>query len=224
MGSSRKLSEQAATEIMEMITLQKRYKPGDRLPNEAELCRELNVSRTTLRAAIQSLASQNILIVQQGRGTFVADNDSTTFGTEYGQLDFTKVRLRDLYETRLCLEPEAASLAAVRGGDEEIGKILEYGRILEKGLLDGEDVIESNRLFHNAISMATHNELLAQLIPSLNSEIVKMFREKNVKQGVNRFTLQDHRLIMAYLEARDANGVREAMRLHLKHSMQDYDF
>lgn len=219
-----KKSEQAATEIMEMITLQKRYKPGDKLPNEAELCKELNVSRTTLRAAIQSLASQNILIVQQGRGTFVADNDATKFGKEYGQLDFTSIRLRDLYETRLCLEPQAAYFAAQRGTDEEIQKILEYGKILENGLLQGEDVVESNRLFHNAISMATHNELLARLIPSLNSEIVKMFRKNNVKQVRNRFTLQDHKLIMAYLEARDANGVMEAMRLHLKHSMQDYDF
>ena len=48
---TRKLSERVATEILEMITLQKRFSPGDKIPTENELCAELGVSRTTLREA-----------------------------------------------------------------------------------------------------------------------------------------------------------------------------
>ena len=46
---SQSLSEQAADEILDMITIKKQFKVGDKLPNETELSSILNVSRTTLR-------------------------------------------------------------------------------------------------------------------------------------------------------------------------------
>lgn len=47
------------------------YKPGDRIPSEAKLCKELNVSRPTVRQAVAELVSEGRLSIQKGRGTFV---------------------------------------------------------------------------------------------------------------------------------------------------------
>ncbi|QOY60562.1 GntR family transcriptional regulator [Thermophilibacter immobilis] len=47
------------------------YKTGDRIPSEAELSKEYDVSRITVRRAIEGLCSDGFLNKKQGRGTFV---------------------------------------------------------------------------------------------------------------------------------------------------------
>lgn len=66
-----KLSEQTADRLYEMITEDKRYAPGSKLPNENDLSVLLGVSRTTLRESISFLASQRVLEIRRGLGTFI---------------------------------------------------------------------------------------------------------------------------------------------------------
>ena len=65
-----KLSDRVTMSIMEMITIQHRFKAGDKLPNEIEMAEELGVSRTTLREAVNNLVAQNILEKKRGKGTY----------------------------------------------------------------------------------------------------------------------------------------------------------
>ena len=68
------LSQSVADNILSMITIEKRFSAGDKLPNELDLSEELNVSRTTLREAIRILVAYDILEIQRGKGTFVTEN------------------------------------------------------------------------------------------------------------------------------------------------------
>ena len=155
---TRKLSERVATEILEMITLQKRFSPGDKIPTENELCAELGVSRTTVREAIQKLTAQNILEVHRGKGTYVTDSTQTLSSDIFSTLSYTGMRLKDLYEIRLIFEPQAAYYAAQRATDEELAQILEYGQILREKLLNGEIV----RLFSETnIKQVVHRHTLS---------------------------------------------------------------
>src|SRR3984957_4661595 len=56
--------------------------PGTRLPSEDELIQEHAVSRTTIRAAIQSLVQQGLVEIQRGKGTFVTQPKITQELTE----------------------------------------------------------------------------------------------------------------------------------------------
>lgn len=67
------LSQSIADNILSMITIEKRFNAGDKLPNELELSNELNVSWTTLREAIKILIVNDILEIQRGKGTFVTE-------------------------------------------------------------------------------------------------------------------------------------------------------
>ena len=153
------LSQSIADTILSMITIEKRFTAGDRLPNENELSAELNVSRTTLREAIRILVAYNILEIQRGKGTFVTQ---TAFRQEpdLGRLSDIKVNAKDLYEMRLIFEPEAAYLAAVRGTDAEIKRILEFGGRIEQEIKAGKDRTDNEHSFHKAIAQATHNEFM----------------------------------------------------------------
>lgn len=51
----------------------KKYKAGEQIPTELEMCKDFNVSRTTVRAALNQLTQEGYLIRQQGKGTYVAD-------------------------------------------------------------------------------------------------------------------------------------------------------
>ena len=66
------LSQQTARRLYNLIAAEKKFVPGEKLPNELYLAQELGVSRATLREAIQSLAVQGVLEVRRGCGTFVS--------------------------------------------------------------------------------------------------------------------------------------------------------
>ena len=116
------LSQSIADTLLSMITIEKRFSAGDKLPNENELSAELNISRTTLREAIRILVAYNVLEIQRGKGTFVTQA-AFEQQSNLGQLSNIKVNAKDLYEMRLIFEPEAAYLAAIRGTDAEIKRI-----------------------------------------------------------------------------------------------------
>ena len=61
------LAQAAAEDIIEMIRTN-HMKPGDRLENEYELAKKLNVGRSTVREAVKSLETRNILTIKKRSG------------------------------------------------------------------------------------------------------------------------------------------------------------
>jgi GntR family transcriptional regulator len=51
------------------------WRPGDKLPSEFDLAARYGVSQGTVRKALDELTAQNLLVRQQGRGTFVATHN-----------------------------------------------------------------------------------------------------------------------------------------------------
>ena len=220
--NNKMLSQSIADTILSMITIEKRFTAGDKLPNENELSAELNISRTTLREAIRILVAYNILEIQRGKGTFVTQ---TAFEKEpyLGRLSDIKVNAKDLYEIRLIFEPEAAYLAAIRGTDAEIKRILEYGERIEQEIKAGQDRTDNEHSFHKAIAQATHNEFMNQLMPILYQAIAKGVTLSAMSQKAVLDTVGDHRMIMDFLEQRNAEGAKNAMRIHIMHAMRELE-
>ena len=100
------LAEIVADDILAMITIDKRFLPGDKLPNEIELSSELKVSRTTLREAIRILSSHKILEIKRGKGTFISKNLEFNDPLGLDELNNVRHNIKDLYEIRLIFEPK----------------------------------------------------------------------------------------------------------------------
>lgn len=219
MAGTKMLSQDVADNIISMITIEKRYETGDKLPNELDLARELNVSRTTLREAVRILVAYGVLEVRRGTGTFVTEKAFQREET-FGQLSDVRANARDLYEMRLIFEPEAAGLAAIRGTEGELKRIAECGRRVEEAIRDGRDRTEQERAFHKSIAQATHNEFMNKLLPILYQAISKGVALSEQSGQAVQDTVNDHRLIVEFLSQRNAEGARSAMKIHILHAVR----
>ena len=218
--NNKMLSQSVADNILSMITMEKRFAAGDKLPNELELAAELNVSRTTLREAVRLLVARDILDIQRGKGTYVTEN-AFRQAEDLETLSHIKVNARDLYEMRLIFEPEAAYFAALRGTDAEIKRIINYGKRIEKEIADCRDRTGDEHAFHKTIAQATHNEFMNKLMPVLYQAISKGVLLSAQSERAIEDTIHDHRMIMEFLEQRNAEGARNAMRIHIMHAMKE---
>ncbi|WP_304653025.1 FadR/GntR family transcriptional regulator, partial [uncultured Ligilactobacillus sp.] len=138
-----------------------------------------------------------------------------------GQLSDIKVNAKDLYEMRLIFEPEAAYLAAIRGTDAEIKRILDFGEKIEQEIKSGQDRTDNEHSFHKAIAQATHNEFMNQLMPILYQAIAKGVTLSAMSQKAVIDTVNDHRMIMDFLEQRNAEGAKNAMKIHIMHAIRE---
>lgn len=220
MKGNKMLSQSVADNILSMITIEKRFSVGDKLPNELDLSEELNVSRTTLREAIRILVALDILEIQRGKGTYVKEN-AFKKQEDIEQLLNIKVNAKDLYEMRLIFEPEAAYYAALRATDSEIKRILEFGKKVEKEISNHQDRTDDEHSFHKAIAQATHNEFMNKLMPILYQAISQGVYLSLQSDKAIEDTINDHRMIMEFLEQRNAEGAKNAMRIHIMHAMKE---
>ncbi|WP_339228867.1 FadR/GntR family transcriptional regulator [Oceanobacillus sp. FSL K6-2867] len=222
MNQVKRLSDNIAEDILSMITIEERFLPGDKLPNEVELSEELHISRTTLREAIRILVTNGVLEIKRGKGTFVKQ-DIDLSHTMQSLNDFTHARIdaKDLYEMRLIFEPEAAYYATIRASDAELKRILEYGEQIEEKINRRQDRTDVEQKFHKEIAKATHNELIDKLMPVIFQSIDKGVLLSQQNELVIKDTLNDHKMIMEFMKARNPEGARSAMKIHILHAMKD---
>ena len=217
-GKKTKLSEQTSDRLYEMIVDEQRYAPGSKLPNENELSRNLQVSRTTLREAISFLVAQGVLEIRRGKGTFVAE-ELPAAGLDLTSLAGlrSRVRAKDLFEMRLIFEPATVALACQRGTDEELREIQKKAERVERIAAEGGDWPLADQEFHWAIIKASHNEYMRRLYPIINSAVNEILQLSQNRQHMQDIALNDNRLILEFLLKRDEAGARHAMSIHMKH-------
>ncbi|WP_244535127.1 FadR/GntR family transcriptional regulator [Gracilibacillus kekensis] len=217
----KRLSDSVADDLMSMITIEKRFLPGDKLPNENELSEELNISRTTLRESIRILVTNGVVEIRRGKGTYIKDNIDLENLESLSFLTDAKINAKDLYEMRLIFEPEAAYYATIRASDMELKRILEYGKQIEQRIKWKEDRTDVEQNFHKSIVKATHNEFMEKLMPVIYQAIDKGVILSQKKELAIKDTINDHNMIMEFMKNRNPEGARSAMKIHILHAMDE---
>ena len=158
-----KLSDRLADEILRYIS-ENDLEQGDKLPNEAELMEILGAGRSSVREAMKTLASRNVVVIKQGSGTYVNDPS----GVVDDPLGFAfvedKRRLAiDILELRLILEPEIASLAAERASEGDVETIRLLQRQIEALQNQGDPARDKDAEFHEG-KISEEHRLIADAI------------------------------------------------------------
>ena len=101
------------------------WKPGAAIPSETRLKEEFGVAIGTIRRAVDELVAQNMLVRQQGRGTFVATHNRDRLLFHFfhierrdGYKEYPDVRLHDFESVRLVRE--VAALLGMHEGDRAV--------------------------------------------------------------------------------------------------------
>jgi GntR family transcriptional repressor for pyruvate dehydrogenase complex len=192
--------------------------PGDRLPPERDLAKQLGVSRPTLRAGIRSLTAVGILQSRQGAGTFVAEaEESPTLDTNALRLlsalhGFTS---DEMFEARLALEMSIAGLAAERATSEETAQLAEEIAGMYSSLDRPEQYLVHDMQFHQTVAAASGNRILTALM-NMVATILFDYRSKTVKRATDlKQSAEQHHRIYRAIRERNAEAARLAMRFHL---------
>ena len=214
------LSQQAGKTLYSWIAVEKRFRPGEKLPNEVELSAQLGVSRATLREALRALLVQGVE-VRRGRGTFVTQKAAQV--EDFGFDDLARVRgqLRDLFELRTIFEPRAARLACRRATQRELEDILTQGEAVADCIRRGADRTRTDRAFHAAIVRAAHNEFMMRLLPMIDRAVETAIAAGAHKEALAQITLQDHALLLEFIRKRDGEGAEHAMAIHMRHAVEE---
>jgi DNA-binding FadR family transcriptional regulator len=212
------LCQTAAQSIIDLI-ITGQYRQGDKIPNEMELSQNLEVSRTTIREAIKTLVSQNILEIRRGEGTFVCDKLGITEDPLGFRFIGDKVHLAlDLLEIRMLLEPHIARKAAEKATDEEITDIIAQCGRVETLVLQGASYDEEDVLFHTKIARAAKNVVIPNLIPVINQTIFVLMQVTH--RTLRQETIITHRAVAKAIQAHDGAGARNAMVEHIMYNQR----
>jgi GntR family transcriptional repressor for pyruvate dehydrogenase complex len=217
-----------ASRIMRLIT-EGGLKPGDRLPTERELGRELGVSRHTVSQAVKVLAVTGVLRSRQGSGIYVT---RTSPPTASGIIDVTvrgdPQQVRQLCEFRMTLEIQTARLAAERITPRLLRRI-EDAALATKDSAERQEArewTEADTAFHLGIAEATSNEYLASAVAAV---IPVHFWAGDTAMGVDGAkpgspitAAAQHIAIFEHIRDGDAEAAARAMQQHIESSWESY--
>ncbi|GAA0906326.1 FadR/GntR family transcriptional regulator [Virgisporangium ochraceum] len=189
---------------------------GDRLPPERQLATLMGVGRSAVREALAALEILGIVTVRPGSGTYLSGGTSDLLPqTLSWGLRLHADKTRELIEVRHGLETQAARLAATQASDASRRLLAEHTRTMEQNLDDLEKFVTADMMFHQELAAATDNVLLRDLLQSIRS-LIRLWAERALDDAAYAsLTLDEHRAILAAIDARDPSAAAAAMDRHM---------
>lgn len=207
--------EELASTIRDRIVAGE-LEPGDRLPSEAALARQAEVSRSTVREALRTLqeaglierTSPKIMVVCRG-------GQDRAHGEMRRALRHSNVTFRHLLEALLVVEPQLTRLATISA---EPAQLEELALNLDAQAEALDDFDEWNRLdqeFHLAIAEMSANPALALARAPMTQTLMPVLERFMLSPKLTARALSLHRRILEEMDARDPDAAAMMMRKHL---------
>lgn len=216
-NDNQKLQNKVIDKIRELINY-KNLEPDDKLPSERMLSEKFGVSRGVVRNAIQKLEFYGLLKSIPQSGTFVANVGAIAMnGIVDDILQLETPDFKSLVETRILMELKTVKLASIRRTENDLKRIKDALTAYEKKVLNNEDAVQEDLLFHLAIAKASRNSTLNTFMLSITPEIITNFAKYHVcdeNQAV--LGIQEHTDIYEAIKNQNPSLAREKMKLHFK--------
>ena len=201
------------------------FEPGSRLPAEAALLADYDVSRPVLREATRVLVAKGLVQSRQRAGATVRPRN------EWHLLDPDvlywliqtqppPVFVETLLTARRVFEPAAASLAAKVASDAALKGIAEAYAGMEAARTP-EELLEPDLAFHRRIAEATNNDLLAYIGNMLSLALRESIKLSSQLPNTHALSLPRHKAILTALLNHDPLGARQATLVQLEETRLD---
>jgi DNA-binding FadR family transcriptional regulator len=211
-----------AVERIQELILAEGLVPGDPMPTEGALCEQLQISRSSVREAMRTLASLDIVEVRHGHGTFVGQLSLSPLVN--GLLfrarldDGNDLRaLREVVDLRIALDLSVADQLVELYRDSanpHLEGLVEEMRALAEA---GQPFPQADAAFHGALLSPLRNGLLRQLAQAfweIHTSAVPLLGIPPAEDILD--TVDAHQAMLTALEAGDADAYREAVLEHYR--------
>ncbi|MEO5707172.1 MAG: GntR family transcriptional regulator [Alteraurantiacibacter sp.] len=200
----------SGVEIADWIRTQiraSRFVPGQRLV-EVDIIRQTGGSRFKVREALQRLAADGLVEIEEFRGAFVRG----------ASMD----EVRQLYRARAALEGICAGDFAERASAEDKQKLVELADAMDDCVNGGapEKFGQLNAEWHKLLMQGTGNVVIEDLVKRLNTPVHHLLFETFYRSDRLREAAVDHRLIVQAVLAGDGPAAEAAMRRHIENGHQ----
>ena len=211
------IQKKIISNIRYLINL-KNLEPGDKLPSERMLSEKFEVSRSNVREAIQKLEFYGLLNSIPQSGTFVANIGVIAMnGMIEDILRLEDPDFKSLVETRILLELKTARLASLRRTDKDLVELKVALEAYKEKVLNGEDAVQEDLLFHLAIAKASGNSSMNNFMLIIIPEIITNFEKYHVcDKGLAHEGIKEHQAIYKAIEKGDPKLAKQKMKDHFK--------
>lgn len=194
----------------------KNLEPGDKLPSERMLSEKFEVSRSNVREAIQKLEFYGLLLSKPQSGTFVANIGVTALnGMIEDIIRLDEPDFKSLVETRILLELKTVRLAAIRRTEEDLNEIKEAMEAYKEKVLNNEDAVQEDLLFHLAIAKASGNSTMNTFMLIITPQIITNFEKYHVcDKGLAQEGIKEHQEIYEAILNQEAKLAKQKMKDH----------
>jgi GntR family transcriptional repressor for pyruvate dehydrogenase complex len=193
-----------------------RIKPGEALPPQRDLARDLNISRATLREALSILATVGEIAARpSGRG-FVVTSEDSTLATPSWRFA-ARYSLREVYQFRHIAESYAAQLAAISCTRQEVEELQESISAFRRAAraADLTSYARADLEFHRIILRVSRNKLLIDMHQTFSSVLGESQRLPTERRGNLWNAVMEHERIAEAIAMNDPDGASYYMRKHI---------
>ncbi|PQJ69406.1 MULTISPECIES: FadR/GntR family transcriptional regulator [Polaribacter] len=216
-NENQKVQKEIIIGIRDLINY-KNLEPGDKLPSERMLSEKFNVSRSNVREAIHRLEFYGLLKSRPQSGTFVANIGVTALnGMIEDIIRLDEPEFKSLVETRILLELKTSRLAALRRTEGDLLKLNEALEAYKTKVINGEDAVQEDLLFHLAIAKASGNSTMNTFMLIITPEIITNFKKHHVCDAdLAQRGISDHQAIFDAIKEKNPQLAKQKMKEHFK--------
>ncbi|HEX6634091.1 MAG TPA: FadR/GntR family transcriptional regulator [Usitatibacter sp.] len=216
---SRRLYRRIADQIAELVE-RGEYRPGERLPPERDLARQLRVSRPSVREALIALEVEGYVEVRVGSGVYVCDRRAAHAELPADSGPF------ELIEARALVESECAALAARNASPAQVRAIDRAIDAMAAAHDHGRVALAPDRQFHLRIAEASGNSALALVVKTLwqqrTGPLFLRLEHHFDTPALWSVAIREHRAIARAIARRDPAAARAAMRRHMREAARRF--
>ncbi|MDR1932767.1 MAG: FadR family transcriptional regulator [Spirochaetales bacterium] len=207
------------TQIKDLI-LEGSLKPGERLPPELQLAKQLNVSRGEVREALSKLELHGVVKTLPQSGTFVADIGVRALsGIISSMLNLEKDNIISLLKAREFLEEKTAALAAGSRGGEDMEELEAIHKQFADTLPKRDPGTDIDMFFHLKIAEFAKNTYLSYFLSLIIPQIFDIsWKFGRTDDGRFEKNIDEHFSILDAIRSGNPEKAARSMKNHLERS------
>jgi GntR family transcriptional repressor for pyruvate dehydrogenase complex len=208
------ISEEVFLQMKQLI-IEREWKSGDKLPSEIELCKNFDVSRATVRNALQKLVALDLIETRLGEGSYVKMVDDIAIFNRLMPIAYFEESFDTILEFRREIESGTCAIAVEKADERDISEL----RMMLKQMEDLQDDLEKLAIadldFHYKIAQISRNALIIKTYEII-ADIYSSHMKRIVKNMGGEIGMLYHKKIVDDIEAGDVDKARNDMRKHIE--------